>query len=357
MRVAFRFDASAQIGTGHARRCAALAETLRNIAVETIVVTRETGVDCAAWFPNSTLLALPAAPAASQQTVRADHLNWLGVEQSLDASQTVAALSELEIDWLIVDHYAISKAWHDTVRNVLGCRLLVIDDLADRMLSADLIVDHNWHQDHSRKYKSVQTRPARILGGPRYALLAPAFVAAPRYDYHDEVRSIGIFMGGADAINATSAALDGVRASGFTGPVELVATRANPHLESLRKKVAVDHLASLSLDLPDLAGFFGRHDLHLGAGGGATWERCMIGAPMIAIICAENQRQVLEPLSEHGIARILDWVGMPVGTGLVPVLRELMQPGDIRLPMSLAAKKLVDGNGCSRVASEMLAMI
>lgn len=48
---------------------------------------------------------------------------------------------------------------------------------------------------------------------------------------------------------------------------------------------------------PDLSAFFGRYDLQIGAGGGATWERCFVGAPTLAVAYADNHAPVLAPLT------------------------------------------------------------
>ena len=58
----------------------------------------------------------------------------------------------------------------------------------------------------------------------------------------------------------------------------------------------------IATDLPDLAGFFARHDLQIGAGGGATWERCCMGVPSVLVVAADNQNVVVPQLAARGIA-------------------------------------------------------
>ena len=67
------------------------------------------------------------------------------------------------------------------------------------------------------------------------------------------------------------------------GPIEVVSTSANPHLRGLAAQVRADSLARLSVDLHDLAAFHARHDLQIGASGGATWERCCVGVPSLSM--------------------------------------------------------------------------
>ena len=161
-----------------------------------------------------------------------------------------------------------------------------------------MLVDQNWAEDHAAKYadRLVRGPGTRILGGPRHALLAPAFRAAAPYAFQPQVRSIGVFMGGTDPGGASARVLQACDEAGFDGEVEVVSTASNPHLESLRAACARRPRTTLTLDAPDLAGFFGRHDLQVGGGGGATWERCCLGAPSIAVMLAENQRSVVPAL-------------------------------------------------------------
>lgn len=207
---------------------------------------------------------------------------WAGVSQTQDAADTARTLADWHPDTVVVDHYAFDARWHRAVRNALGCRLLVIDDTADRALDADALLDHNWAPDHRTKYAGRLQRKPLWLCGPRFALLAGAYRGAGRYRFHDAVRSIGVFMGGTDPGGISARVLASCRVAGFTGPVEVVSASANPHLAGLRQACANDGHATLTLDQPDLATFFARHDLQVGAGGSASWERCCIGAPTSA---------------------------------------------------------------------------
>lgn len=350
-RVAIRVDASAAIGTGHLRRCLSLAQALLEQGAQTSLVVRALdGVaaqvlhdaPCSVhWLPAPD----PDLPAVSQHT---PHAAWAGVTWEQDAQDTLAALTPQNTDWLVVDHYAFDALWHDAVRSALGCRLLVIDDTADRTLSADALLDHNWAPDHRAKYAGRLIREPRWLAGPRHALLSPAYRSAPRHAWQHEVRSIGVFMGGTDPGGISARVLGACRAAGFAGRVEVVSTSANPHLNDLRSACAHDTGATLTLDEPDLAAFFARHDLQVGAGGGATWERCCIGAPTIAIALADNQLAVVPGLASLGAVR------EATEHTLTDVLRELIADPSARQALGEKAAAQVDGRGAQRVALHLL---
>lgn len=350
-RVVIRVDASVRMGTGHLRRCLSLAQALTEAGADVVFVCRRLdGVSVQVLAASRvTTHWLPPPPAGFASAADAPpHAVWAGIAQEQDAQDTLQALSGWSPDWVVVDHYAFDARWHRAVRDALGCRLLVIDDIADRDLDADALLDHNWSANHHAKYAAHLHRPPRWLCGPRFALLSSGYRNAARYAFCEVVRSIGIFMGGTDPDGASARALAACRAAGFAGPVEVVSTSASPHLGALRAACGADPVATLTLDEPDLAAFFARHDLQIGAGGGATWERCCIGAPTVVVAVADNQWAVVPGLASLGAVCIAD------AATLTDALRRLINDSSARRALSECASALVDGRGAQRVALVLL---
>ncbi|NTZ43424.1 UDP-2,4-diacetamido-2,4,6-trideoxy-beta-L-altropyranose hydrolase [Altererythrobacter sp. SALINAS58] len=354
MRVAIRVDASLQMGTGHLHRSLSLAQALRALGAQVRFVTRYLGVDSAAIMREQRFDAVHVLPASENRKPDDSiaHAAWAQVHQEDDVYQTTAELEAFDPDWVVVDSYSFDAQWHDSVREALDCRIAVIDDLADRNISADLLIDHNLDDDHDEKYVGVLRRPAKLLGGPQYGLLAPAFARGEKYEFWSEVRGIGIFMGGGDALNFTEKVFEAVVAAGFEGALEIVTTSANPHLPRLRKLTAGRCDTSISVDLPDLVAFFARHDLQIGAGGGATWERCCIGVPSVLIITAGNQNVVAPQLASRGIAATPSQTTVDA---IAATIRALIDDPELRRELARKARETVDGNGANRVAVAMLA--
>lgn len=340
------------MGTGHIKRCLSLVHALTEAGAEVRFVCRQ--IDAVAAqvlgkeMPTTHWLPAPIE-AFTPESEAPPHSAWAGVPQAQDADETAQALACWTPDWLVVDHYAFDARWHQAVRQALGCRLLVIDDTADRTLDTDVLLDHNWDADHRAKYASRLQREPHWLCGPRFALLSSTYHHAPRYGFHDTVRSIGIFMGGTDPDGMSARALTACRLAGFTGPVEVVSTSSNPYLASLRQACTADGRATLTLDVPDLAAFFARHDLQIGAGGGATWERCCIGVPTIALALVNNQVWVLQGIEQLGaIIWCRDAHDLPTW------IRETTADQPQRASMHQQSTRLVDGRGTERVACHLL---
>jgi UDP-2,4-diacetamido-2,4,6-trideoxy-beta-L-altropyranose hydrolase len=349
----FRVDASAQIGTGHVRRCMALAQALRAFGVDVVFLSRELGVDVGAILGTTgfelDMLPPPHGPAPKSAI---PHGAWAGVGSDLDSEQTSNWLLRrgAVADWVLIDHYAFDAQWHRSIATTSGTRVAVIDDIADRRIDAALLINHNYALDHAAKYAGLLNANTKVLGGPRYALLAPTYVDAKRCLIRSQVASIGVFMGGIDAGFHSARALAACRSAGFSGSVEIVSTSSNPRMAELRAVVVADGNAELLIDLPDLAGFFARHDLQIGAGGGATWERCCVGAPTICWNVADNQRHVLGPLRDLGVLQAID------GDieSLAAAIRSLCIDESYREELSHNARRLVDGRGADRVARYMV---
>lgn len=343
MNVIIRADASAALGLGHLKRCLSLAQALRAQGAAVTLAWRRIDIDCTA--------TIEAAGVASRciGTGRV-------TAELVDARDLLVALPRAE--WVVVDHYALGERWHRVVRASTQARIAAIDDLADRLLAVDIAIDPNFSTDPAAKFAGRLPAPARLLAGPQHALLAPTYADAPRCPVHgparEPVRSIGIFMGGTDAAGLSAVALDALEQIGFPGTIEIATTGGNPHLAALRARAAARPRLALTLDQRDLADFFARHDLQIGAGGGATWERCCIGAPTLAVIAADNQRPVLLPLQDMGVLRVLA-EQPPTAAAIAAAVRELIENPALRRSLSDRAMALVDGRGAQRVATTLLA--
>lgn len=347
MKVIIRADASAALGLGHLKRCLSLAQALRGQGAEVTLAWRHINLDCG-----------PMIEAAGVSSVCIGNGQVTG--ELFDARDLLSATNGASL--IVADHYALGERWHRAVRANTNARLAAIDDLADRTLAVDIAIDPNFSADPAAKFAGLLPANARLLAGPEYALLSPAYAEAPRCRMHetaheptrDPVRSIGIFMGGTDAAGLSAVALDALEQIGFPGGIEIATTQGNPHLAALRARVASRPLLTITLDQPDLADFFARHDLQIGAGGGATWERCCIGAPTLAVIAADNQRPVLLPLQQMGVLRVIA-DEPPTAAAIATATRELMANPALRRSLSTRAMALVDGRGAQRVATALLA--
>jgi len=344
MKVAIRADAALGIGLGHIRRCLSLAHAFRDLRAVVRFFTWQVDVDVRdlvrAHGFDVTRLGQGAAPG-----------------EVADGALFLDHAAPFRPERIVVDHYGLSAAWHSMVRSAGLQPLAAIDDIANRALDVDLLVDPNLCGDHRAKYGVHIGPKTKILGGPRFALLGPSYADAPRYVPRPSVEGIGIFMGGTDEANLTEVAMDACRHNlKFSGSIEIVTTRHNPHLAALRARVSTEApTTTLHIDQPDLVRFFARNDLQVGAGGGATWERCCIGAPTVVVIAAANQRPSLGSLKQLGAAAPV-FAEPPTSVDIAQALEPLIRSANVRESMSAAAQRVVDGQGAKRVADAVVSL-
>jgi UDP-2,4-diacetamido-2,4,6-trideoxy-beta-L-altropyranose hydrolase len=333
VRVAFRIDASAALGAGHAMRCLALADALA-----------ERGARCS-------FVAIGPTPELSAIFSGAMHPLCLfnacaEIDPVRDAAEFLAHLP-VDTDWVIVDHYQLDARWESMVRPHVR-RLLVIDDLADRAHDCDLLLDPGPARIPSdyRQWVSAQTT---LLLGPAYALLRPAFRArhacAPSWP---QSRRVHVFVGGGGHLHALpmlcNALLD-------VDPklIAVAAGSADPGAMSALG-TAFPGRIEWQPHVADMAAHMAACSLAVGSPGGATWERACLGLPSALLATSTNQQPVLRTLAALGLCVDLGLVGAlspaTLKSALQSFLDDVGRLGEIRERMLRA----VDGLGSARVA-------
>lgn len=356
MRIAFRVDSSAAIGTGHLMRCLTLAQRLREQGADVLFVMRDlpgamlqrpelAGFECAVLPP----------PSGGDCSDWLAHSAWLGTDQATDARETLAVLGN-GVDWMVVDHYAIDRQWHSVVRQ-RAAKIMVIDDIADRSHDCDLLLDQNL-QNAPDRYSELVGHQAQTLLGPRYALLRDRFAELrPRAlaKRREKLERLLIFLGGVDAAGATLLALEAIQAAEIDNlQLDVVIGPANPDRDRIRHWCGSRPNVQLFEGGVELADLMLEADLSIGAAGSASWERCCMGLPTIVVTVAENQREGAKALARAGAAI---WAGDMCtlrGDDLASCLRILRTHPDHLFPLANAAAALVDGVGLARVIERLL---
>jgi UDP-2,4-diacetamido-2,4,6-trideoxy-beta-L-altropyranose hydrolase len=355
MRVVFRADSSQAIGTGHVTRCLTLAERLHACGAEIVFVCRSWPRDASPLVLSAgfQLCQLPPLGAAASEAPD-NYAAWLGVPQEQDATETLSVITQLQgpVDWLVVDHYGIDAAWHRMIRPHVGS-LMVIDDLANRSLECDVLLDQNLAAERSTRYASLVPTSCRMILGPEGALLRPEFGAhRKRVQPRDgRVRRLFVFYGGVDHPNMTVRALHAIRAVGMSDvDIDVVVGGSNPHLQAIENMCRSLPRVTIAHQVTDMAVRMARADLALGAGGTTTWERCCMGVPSLIVALAENQVPIGEEAERLGVGRYLGHERDVTPETLQSRLQWALDHSAELRTMSAKAMQLVDGAGASRVA-------
>jgi UDP-2,4-diacetamido-2,4,6-trideoxy-beta-L-altropyranose hydrolase len=350
MNIAFRVDASAQIGTGHLARCLTLAGALAARGARARFICREPGPFVINQIRSQghalTALAAPKRELPADDRDLA-HSAWLGVPQADDAEATLAVDGE-DWDLLVADHYGLDARWEGAVRR-RAKKIFVIDDLADRRHDCDFLLDQNLQPHAIDRYHCLVGSNCIRLVGTRFALLRTEFAHA-RGRHRFRNRTLNIFFGGSDPKGGTLIATDAILplcADGWSADIIVGAT--NPRLEEIRQRCAGSASVTFHVQVSNMADLFSRATLAIGAGGSASLERCCCALPALLTSFADNQRASCEAFAREKAAIDLGPMALLTSAQLRSAVKRIIAHPALLLSMSRRAASLVDGRGVERV--------
>ena len=341
-------DASRDIGTGHVMRCLALANEAKQRSWECIFVLRDPEDDIVNQISSCdhSVKKLTSGDDRKVTDNGTPHGNWLPVPQIQDANETVEVICELDPDWIIVDHYALDAIWLSIVEKS-NAQILVIDDLGDRELNCDMLLDQNLGAS-AEKYHDKLPSNCQLLLGPTFALLRSEFKAWRKSSLEGRlnrnVENILITMGGVDTNNYTLRTLIEVAKSEYAKKClfTVVIGSSYPHKDALHEFVEETKLRiSVLSNVKNMAEIMSKSDLCIGAGGSTSWERCCLGLPTISFAIADNQIGVLAELEKETCTIISSLE--KISSDFEKILSE--EYSQQLKKLSLNSSKVTDGNG------------
>jgi len=365
MNIIFRTDASLNIGTGHVMRCLTLAQAFRYKGARCHFICREHAGNLLELIRQHGFKAhaLPMQVILQEKLVQQDEINgnilphaaWLGADWQTDASQTKYAIGDLDVNWLIVDHYALDSRW-ETELKFHYKKLMVIDDLADRPHACDLLLDQNYYVDMDVRYEKLAPQHCKSLLGPKYALLRPEFkeIRSNLKIHNRKLERLFVFFGGNDPSNETSKALHAIKLLDFDNiSIDVVVGRMNPHYEEISSLCRKMPDAKIHRQVSNIAELMRNADLAIGAAGSTTWERCCIGLPSLVWCIAENQLAIAKSADEIGVCINLGKASNVSVQIASNALGELIKNKKKRQKMTKNSLGIVDGEGVTSVLNEI----
>lgn len=270
------------------------------------------------------------------------HADWLTAPWQSDAALTAKVAAKIGADWLVWDHYGLDARWVETIRWAApNIRVLALDDLDDRPLGSDIVLDPAHLETEGRKFPTPV-----MLHGSTFALLRPEFSAfrkasLARRDGH--VRKVMVTPGMMDAVGLAPLALEALNDIGLQ--VEVVMGSKAQSVDRVRRIVAGNPDWNLTLDANDMASRMSDADLCIGAGGGTSWERCCLGLPTVAVAVADNQLSGMKILANNNAA-----ISLHISEAKAGALPQAVTNACLRIEqMSQRAAALCDGKGAVRV--------
>ncbi len=360
MNVVFRVDSAHAIGNGHVMRTLTLADSLSRLGNRCIFISRCHRGNLIEYIRSCGYVTYELQIQSKSVLKNPGIPGWLGGTQMQDAELTLRIIRDLRPDWMIIDHYAIDETWQTLVRKC--CKnIMVIDDLADRSHSCDLLLDQTYARN-PRDYRVLVKSNCHLLCGSSYALLRDEFMSLRSYSLERRknplVRKVLISLGGVDEKNITCEILRALNSQLLELQFEITVVMGTNALwinqvnEQAREMVGA---TTVLCGVKNMAQLMAECDLAIGAPGTTAWERCCLGLPTIMIILADNQMKIAHALQNLGAAVLINPSNnlKPV---LLDIISQLCVDIDRLTQMSKSAANIVDGLGTTRVIQAMEAV-
>ncbi|MDE4455119.1 UDP-2,4-diacetamido-2,4,6-trideoxy-beta-L-altropyranose hydrolase [Psychrobacter sp. DAB_AL62B] len=355
-KIVFRCDASIQIGTGHVMRCLTLANEMAQQGAECVFICRRHHGNLIKEIQKHGHKVYPL-PLENDLYIETNnktalaHADWLASTQCRDAELSRSIVKALQPDWLIVDHYALDENWEKRLQPYCK-KLMVIDDLADRKHSCDVLLDQNFGRD-LQDYAAYVNEDCELLCGSIYALLRPEFAEWRSYSLeqrqHNKLASILINLGGVDKGNITTKILKVLQTKSLPDhcSITIVMGSTSPWIEAVEQQAAIMRWRTVvKVGVDNMAELMANSDLAIGAAGSTSWERCCLGLPTIMLVLADNQQVIANVLEGVGAALTFD-IAMLEAEPLESVAPKMRG-------MSKAASAVTDGLGATRLSKILL---
>jgi UDP-2,4-diacetamido-2,4,6-trideoxy-beta-L-altropyranose hydrolase len=259
-------------------------------------------------------------------------------------------------DAVVFDSYALTADDHRALAE--GRPSLVIDDLADRPLAADLVLDSGPAR-RAQDYADLVPPEAQLLLGPAFAPVRPAFAALrdealARRAERGPVRRILVSLGLTDVGGITGKVAALLAPLAGEARLDLVLGGGAPSLPALWDLAAQDPRVELHVDTQHMPQLILEADLAIGAGGSTTWERCVLALPTLTLVLADNQVAAAQALEAAGVAPCLDVHAPDFAAAFVRETQGLLNDADRRAALSIASAAVCDGLGADRAAEAFL---
>ena len=349
MKVIFRVDSSLIIGTGHVVRCLVLATLLLEEGHIIIFACRDLDGNIISLIEEKHFRVVRLTPPAEGNVGSRDQHTLLEVNLEQELTEFRKVLECEKPDWVVVDHYELSEAWEQNVKEA-GVRVFVIDDLL-RPHSCDGVLDQNFRSDFSLRYETGSLKASQFLG-PKFALISAEFKnIVPFVHENKEIRKILVFFGGVDVTHETSRFLRLIPALPPNIFFQIVVGKSNPTIPQIQNEIVKIANAELHIQTTHMSALMAGCDLFVGAGGGVTWERCYLGVPGICVATADNQIRGAEALSREGVHLYLGeakklsdevYVGAICSLALDREARRSLSLKSMGLEVSSRVKELID---------------
>jgi len=369
--IAIRADGGPVVGLGHIIRCLAVAEELKRLGCRVYFISRyRQGID--------KVKALGFEPfEIDVKGIDGTGYNYGSAEDlEDDINGTRLIIEQQGCDLLLVDKYNLTKEYFDRLREIIK-KVAFIDDLNMFRCSADVIINGNINAT-LLGYKEC-FRGQLLLLGTELTLLRREFSNIPKREINrleneyilaklqqnpkieaeSQLPEIMITTGGADPYNCTGKLLEILLVDKRTANIRynVIVSSGFVHKDKIQRLADENSNIVLYINPKRMSEIMCRSDLAISSGGSTLYELCCCGTPTIAFIMADNQKGIVDMLTNDGYIQSLGWYNNIENTNLIQIVYDLINNFEERKKYSQKMQCLIDGRGALRIAQEIVTVV
>lgn len=344
MRAVFRVDVNSTTGAGHIVRCLVLAEKLKPFFSEVCFC----GNISHKFYCE--LIQASGFSLMSYQHGRSD--------AEADANAFIGLVGEDEISpaVIIVDSYKLDRHWERIVRDHFNCKIMVIDDLADRYHDCDIILDQNFYLAGNRYSELVSSDCVQLIG-PRYTLLREEFYRSFDPDMVAvKAKDVVVCFGGADVKGDTLRSVQALaKLPDIQTAIVIVGSMATDL--NLIEKECADNGFELYVQTSKMPELLLSAKFALIACGSIVWEAGVLGVPSVLTTSEPFQEPLAHDLDKAGLAINIGAIGRLSNEDLVQRISGVLSDANTLQNCGVALQNLMlDGGvqGSVHVAREVV---
>jgi UDP-2,4-diacetamido-2,4,6-trideoxy-beta-L-altropyranose hydrolase len=265
-------------------------------------------------------------------------------------------------DTIIIDSYYIHNDYIEKVR--ANKKIVFLDDLMTETISTDILVNYNLFADKSEYdsfYQYAKGKPEFILG-TEYVPLREEFSDITPVEIKEQISNVLILTGGADpchvALGIANELANRLKENGHERIKYhfVVGTLSQDYDELSRIREKNPDSIELHRNVSDMKSLMISCDLAISAAGSTLYELCACGVPTITYVTADNQIKGEEAFLKNEIMLSAGDVrhNQRFYAELFLLIEETSKDNLLRKKMADRARKLADGKGAERIASEII---
>ncbi len=385
MRLIFRADGNAVIGSGHVMRCLSIADAAMARGIPVCFLCADDGF---ADTIQSRGMQAHILDSDSQQ-----------MEAELPAlEKLLAQRPDLVKDGpvcVVVDSYFTTEAYFEGLRQVFSeamdaaraagasaaedavgtadavgaadatvgaadFRICFIDDMQEFAYPVDGLLCYGigaevLQERYEQMYREAGRPCPRLLLGGRYIPLRAEFAGLPQRVVREQAADVLVSTGGADSFHVCLKLAQKLAAAGTEGLVyHLVVGKMNRDAEAICALAADCPNLVVHQNVQKMAQLMQRCDLAVSASGSTLYELCATQTPGITYVLADNQLGGALMFEREGVLQYagdIRELGEALPEKLVSAAKELAADFEKRKEIAGKQRLLLDGMGAGRVAA------